>query len=139
MDIFNRNIIDLILSGRKFYDIDVQSAVAFREIKKGLEDIGSFCCSMNMQPLLAKRKNDLNYDEWKNSNNFHINHVKSSGAMEAAGAVTIFQKSIDKNKLRSVSYSGDGDTSSFNEVRKSKPYGYFGVVIKECVGHIQKR
>ena len=42
--------------------------------------------------------------------------------MEAAGAVTVFKRSLDKNKLRRyVSYVGDGDTSSFNEVNNSKP------------------
>ena len=59
--------------------------------------------------------------------------------MEAAGAVTIFKRSLDKNKLGYVSYIGDGDTSSFNEVNNSKPYGDFEIIKKECVGHAQKR
>ena len=33
--------------------------------------------------------------------------------MEAAGAVTIFKRPLDKNKLRYVLSIGDGDTSSF--------------------------
>ena len=59
--------------------------------------------------------------------------------MEAAGAVTIFKRSLDKNNLRYVSYNGDGDTSYFNEVNNSKPYGDFEIIKKECVGHVQKR
>ena len=39
--------------------------------------------------------------------------------MEAAGTVTIFKRSLDKNNLRYVSYIGDGDTSTFNEVDNS--------------------
>ena len=59
--------------------------------------------------------------------------------MEAAGAVTIFKRSLEKNNLRYVSYIGDGDTSSYNEVHNSKPYGDFEIIKKECVGHVQKR
>ena len=38
-------------------------------------------------------------------------------------------------------YIGDGDTSSYSEVVKSKPYEQYGVspVKLECVGHVQKR
>ena len=59
--------------------------------------------------------------------------------MEAAGALTIFKRSLDKNKLRYVSYIGDGDISSFNEVDNSRTYGEFEIVKKECVEHVQKR
>ena len=50
----------------------------------------------------SKRQDDPNYNEWKNNHNCHINHAKSSGAMETAGVVTIFKRSLDKNKLRDV-------------------------------------
>ena len=58
--------------------------------------------------------------------------------MEVVGAVTIFKRALDKNKLRYMSYIGDGDTSSFNEVNNSEPYGDFKIIKKECVGHVQK-
>ena len=70
----------------------------------------------------SERQDDPNYIEWKNNHNYHINHTKSSGAMEAAGAVAIFKKDHWKKIiLRYVSYIGDGDTSSYNEVHNSKP------------------
>ena len=60
--------------------------------------------------------------------------------MEGAGAVNMFARSIEKNKLRYTSYIGDGDTSSLNEVVNSQPYGVDTVINKkECVGHVQKR
>ena len=31
-----------------------------------------------------------------------------------------------------------GDTSSYNEVNNSKPYGDFEIIKKECVGHVKK-
>ena len=86
----------------------------------------------------SKQQDDPNYSEWKNNHNCHINHTKSSGAMEAAAAVTIFKRSLEKNNLRYVSYIGDGDTLSYNEVSNSKPYGDFEIIKKECVGHVQK-
>ena len=52
---------------------------------------------------------------------------------------TIFKRSLNKSNFRHVSYIGDGDTSSFNEVNNSELYGEFEIVKKECVGHVQKR
>ena len=87
-----------------------------------------------------KRKAQTGYDDWKMNHVCQTNHTKSSGAMEAAGAVTMFKRSIEKNKLRYTSYIGDGDTSSFSEVVQSKPYGDdVEIDKKECVGHVQKR
>ena len=68
-----------------------------------------------------------------------INHTKSAGAMEAAGAVSIFKQSVDKYKLRYRTYIGDGDTDSFGKVVEAKPYGDILPVKLECVGHVQKR
>ena len=74
----------------------------------------------------------------KNNHSCHINHTKPSGAMEAAGAVTISKRSLNKNNLRHMLYICDGDTSSFNEVTNSKPCGDFEIIKKECVKHVQK-
>ena len=52
---------------------------------------------------------------------------------------TIFKRSLNKSNFRHVSYIGDGDTSSFNEVNNSKLNGEFEIIKKECVGHVQKR
>ena len=80
------------------------------------------------------------YNEWKLNHKCLANHDKSSGAMESAGAVKMFARSINKNNLRYASYIGDGDTSSFNDVVNSKPYGDDVVIDKkECIGHVQKR
>ena len=58
--------------------------------------------------------------------------------MESAGACTLFQRSIEKDKLRYTSYIGDGDTSSFSDVQKLQPYENDTVIEKkECIGHVQ--
>ena len=95
-----------------------------------------------------ERKNnpEFDYDQWKTehfaSDECEINHSKSSGVMEAAGAVEIFSRSVEKNGLIYNEYLGDGDTSSFSEVVASEPYKEHGKIIPEkleCVGHVQKR
>ena len=81
------------------------------------------------------------YNRWQAEHVCHINHTKSSGAMEGAGAVQIFNRSIEKFNLMYTEYLGDGDTSSFKEVVREDPYQQFAVtpVKLECVGHVQKR
>ena len=88
-----------------------------------------------------QKKGTAEYDLWKSGHCCSINHEKSSGAMEAAGAIEIFCSSVDKHKLIYKEYVGDGDTSSFSEVVNAKPYDKFGITpIKlECIGHVQKR
>ena len=77
--------------------------------------------------------------QWKRGHVCKINHQKSSGAMEADGAVAIFHRSIEKYKLRYIDFIGDGDTGSFLKVCESKPYGDLLPKKLECVGHVQKR
>ena len=89
--------------------------------------------------MWSKKENHPKYSKWKETHNCHINHTKSSGAMESNGAVMIFQRSIEKHNLRYTGYIGDGDSSSFSDVVKSKPYGDANIAKLECIGHIQKR
>lgn len=80
------------------------------------------------------KENQIGYIEWLSNHQCSINHVGSSGSMEAAGAVEIYKRSVKKHSLQYTKYLGDGDTSSFN----GKPYGDDVVIQKlECVGHIQ--
>ena len=90
----------------------------------------------------GKRKKDRHeYAEWKATHQSNINHEHSSGSMEAAGVVEIFQHSFQKHELVYSQYLGDIDTSSFQEVVESNPYPEFDIVPEkvECVGHVQKQ
>jgi hypothetical protein len=85
-------------------------------------------------------KNKPGYLNWKTNHICQANHNTSSGSMEAAGAILMFSRSVKSYGLRYTSYIGDGDTSSFNEVKSSNPYGEEIIIEKlECVGHVQKR
>ena len=86
----------------------------------------------------TKRKGPEN-DIWKTEHKCSINNKGSAGSIESAGAIEIFQRSINNNKLRYNNFTGDGDSSSFNKVAQSKPYVETFIINKsECVGHIQK-
>ena len=67
------------------------------------------------------KENQPGYDLWKANHIYNINNTKSSRVMEAAGAIDIFNRSIDKNNLICHEYLGDGDTSSFKEVVDANP------------------
>ena len=68
------------------------------------------------------------------------NHTSSSGAMESESAVIVYKRSEEKRGLRYVGYLGDGDSSAFNSVVASKPYGNTCKIYKlECINHIAKR
>eukprot|EP00794_Sanderia_malayensis_P002423 gene2423-2792_t len=86
------------------------------------------------------RTNDPGYAAWYAHHACQSNHNRSAGAMESAGAVMMFRRSIEKHQLRYTSYIGDGDSSSYGDVASSQPYGE-GIQIekKECIGHVQKR
>lgn len=67
--------------------------------------------------------------------NFH----GKSGAMEAEAAVRIWSRSIQKNKMRYVTFIGDGDSSAYRAVSNLKPYGDIQVHKEECINHVSKR
>ena len=89
----------------------------------------------------ANKENQHGYDLWKANHICNISQTKSSGTMEAAGAIDIFNRSIDKNNLIYHEYLGDDDTSLFKEVVDANPYEKYDIIPSEleCIGHVQKR
>ena len=55
------------------------------------------------------------------------------------GAVKIFARSEIERNLRYTEYLGDGDSSSFLQVKSSQSYGDKLITKSKCIGHIQKR
>ena len=86
-------------------------------------------------------KSSQEYLNWKLEHSLECgtNHVGSSGSMEVGGTMAMYQRSVEKNGLRYVSFIGDGDSSTFHTIKDAKPYGDEIIVKKECVGHVQKR
>ena len=92
------------ISGDKCLDVEIKSRHCFS-------------CKM-----WENKHGTSDYQIWKLNHICKINHTKSSGAMESAGAVDIFSRSLLNYGLIYKEYLGDGDTSSFNDVLKSNPY-----------------
>ena len=69
----------------------------------------------------------------------HSNFEGSSGAMDAAGCVAIFERSVEQYGLRYTAFLGDGDSKAFNLVTEKDVYEDVKVTKLECVGHVQKR
>lgn len=87
-------------------------------------------------------KDSEEYLSWKLDHSFECstNHVGSSGSMEVAGVKAMYERSVQKNDLRYVSFIGDGDSSTYQTISNAKPYGAdVHITKKECVGHVQKR
>ena len=73
--------------------------------------------------MWTTKKNSLGYQEWHANHACQVNHSGSSGPMEPTGIANMFKRSITKNNLRYTNYIGDGDSSAFNTIKESKPYG----------------
>ena len=67
------------------------------------------------------------------------NYTGSSPVMEPHGAIILWKRSLDYN-LRYVTFIGDGDSKSYQNVCQEKPYGSeYPVEKSDCIGHVQKR
>ena len=121
----------------------VQTVISL-ETKKILDvEILSKSCARcrSWKSRLEKRKvSKEEYDAWAagHAGECHINTHVSSPAMESSAVVSLWARSQQLRGLRYVGYIGDGDSKGFRNVLQSKPYGDQDV-IKECVGHVQKR
>ncbi|XP_028418587.1 uncharacterized protein LOC114544031 [Dendronephthya gigantea] len=67
------------------------------------------------------------------------NYEGSAPAMEPEGALRIFNRSVESNKLRYSEFYGDGDSKSYAAVKDVYEEDNVTVTKKECVGHVQKR
>ena len=91
-----------------------------------------------------KDHNCIEYQCWKESHgeNCHINWEKFSPAMEAEGAVVMWQRSAETHSMRYMKFVGDGESKSYDSVLEAKPFGVEPenqVGKLDCVGHVQKR
>ena len=89
-----------------------------------------------------KGKTGAKSEKFRRIHKCPLNHTKSSGGggvMEADGVLECFLSSVIKRQLRYLTYIGDGDTKSYQNVVNANPYPGYEIVKAECVGHVQKR
>ena len=90
-------------------------------------------CDENQNILNSKQQNQAEFKT-------HVcnkNYDGSASGMETVGAVNIFNRSLEKFKLRYTEYLGDGDSKSYTTVKST--YKDVEVIKLDCVGHFQKR
>ena len=103
------------------------------------EILTKYCPDCGAHERMDKQTNE--YKEWweRHKDVCSVNYTGSSPAMEAAGALRIWQRSVEKLKLRYATMISDGDSKTIKHLNDNKPYGDVVVEKNECVGHVQKR
>lgn len=105
-----------------------------------VEVLSNFCSLCGIKRAKLSKED---FQKWLPSHqpNCSKNHDGTAGAMEPAGMVKIFKRSVDTRKLCYTGYLGDGDSKSYDTVATLNPplYGKKKIEKLECCGHIQKR
>ena len=116
----------------KMFDINPRAVCSMRRCGNGYANLTRFLMLMNNPPPMSEKS-------YRKLNNKVNNSVKivASNSMNATAEDIIFGRSMEKHNLRYTHFYGDGDSKSYDKVKKL----YTDVVVEkfECVGHIQKR
>ena len=95
-------------------------------------------------PACSQQKTRLGeeeFDVWLDGHREQClaNHEGSSPAMECAGALILWKRSVETRHLRYTEVISDGDSKTISVLNEHQPYGSEVSIIKhECVGHVQK-
>jgi hypothetical protein len=81
---------------------------------------------------------DIWYQSHKNSNNCNKNYDGSSGSMELAIAVILWQRSVSDCEMRYTTMLSDGDAKTFNHLSSLNIYSD-PIEKEECINHVAKR
>ena len=84
-----------------------------------------------------KKTDRLAFEEWKKSHVSKLNYSGSAGNMEPVCAKRIWERSLQKKKLRYTSIYGGGDCKSFSTIKNTYP----GITVQrlECIRHVQEQ
>lgn len=107
------------------------------------EVLSNYCIQCS-RLLTKKKQKKITEEEYKSLTEKHKekcqkNFDGKSGAMEAEAATRIWGRSQQLNKMRYVTFIGDGDSSAYLAVKKLNPYGNVSVQKEECINHVSKR
>ena len=109
--------------GKRRHDSQNDAVTAINWVNEKVIDYHVISKKFKVCEVWNRKKGSPEYDAWKAEHNCSINHKGSAGSVESAGAIKIFQRSINNHKLRCNNSIGDDDSCSFNKVVQSKPYG----------------
>ena len=89
-------------------------------------EVLSLCCRACARWKNADKKSNAYKTFYaKHKDQCTMNHTGSSKAMESAGALRIWQRSVSKVGLRYTTVISDGDSNFYEALRDNKPYGEF--------------
>lgn len=97
--------------------------------------LSNFCAGCARAP----KEVDPAYQAWKEAHACQKNTDKKAGEMEVEAALILFQRSLQKHKLRYTTLLSDGDSRAYLALQDAKVYGYIPVDKEDCVNHIHKR
>ena len=78
--------------------------------------------SLSSGALSIKKSDPAKYSDIINSHRCEKNFDKSSGTMEAAAVLNMFNRSESKYGVYYTKYVGDGDSKTYNILTKNAPY-----------------
>ena len=117
-------------------------AAVIIEILTGLpvdyEVLSNFC----HQCLKAPSRDDAMYGEWQAKHVLKCgkNYEGSANSMEQECAKLLWQRSVEKYRLRYTTMLSDGDSKSFALLNEMNVYGSdIQIMEEECVNHVSKR
>ncbi|CAB4023629.1 Hypothetical predicted protein [Paramuricea clavata] len=145
----------------KAFVVNRRAVLAGRNIGIGHRGLSKFAATMNMPPPMNENayrdhvvaihaaaevvcKESMNHARQETKQFYEVEedgnyNIGSSGAMDAAGCVAIFYRSVEQYGLRYIEFLGDGDSKAFNRVTEKEVYKGVKISKLECVGHVQKR
>ena len=104
---------------------------------------GCSTCTRMKNKLNTKKITLEHYAEWlkkhEDEEKCFKNYEGSSGAMESRAALVIWQRSIEKNKMRYVTMISDGDSNTFRTLEENNIYEGITLVKHDCINHVSKR
>ena len=103
------------------------------------EILTKYCAECGHHVSMSKESEE--YKQWweGHKDDCELNYHGSSPAMEATGALRIWQQSAEKHNLRYTVVISDGDSKTLKDLNDNSPYGEIEIIKHECVGHVQKR
>ena len=98
------------------------------------------CCKCNFKKSQCE-ENTEEFEEWRRedvaSGDCDINFEGSSPAIESEGASVLWNRSVNRHKMRYKWILSDGNSKTFNTVQHI--CNDCEVIKLDCVGHVQKR
>lgn len=97
--------------------------------------LSNFCLGCEIGP----RPDSNEYAGWRKSHQCQKNTDCKSGQMEVEAGLILFQRSLERNKVKYSTMLCDGDSRTFNAIKDAKVYGFVDVQKEDCINHVQKR